>query len=79
MIVGRVTVTGIAARDVPFGEHALDVRVEKGDEIGVFHLGSTAVMLTQRSAALRWTVSEGAVRFGERIAMSDAHSSKGPG
>jgi phosphatidylserine decarboxylase len=71
MIVGRVTVTGIPARDVPLGEHELDVRVDKGDEIGVFHLGSTAVMLTEKAAAARWTASEGAVRMGERIATSD--------
>ncbi len=71
MIVGRVTVTGIAARDVPFGEHTLNVPVRKGDEIGVFHLGSTAVMLVEKSAVARWTASEGAVRLGERIATSD--------
>jgi phosphatidylserine decarboxylase len=74
MIVGRVTVTGIAARDVPFGVHALDVHVEKGEEIGVFHLGSTVVMFTEKGAAARWTASEGAVRIGERIAMNDAPS-----
>jgi phosphatidylserine decarboxylase len=72
MIVGRVTVTGIAARDVPFGEHLLDIGVKKGDEIGVFHLGSTAVMLTEKGAAARWTTEEGAVRLGERIATCDA-------
>jgi phosphatidylserine decarboxylase len=74
MIVGRVTVTGVAARDVPLGEHALDVRVEKGDEIGVFHLGSTAVMLVEKGAAARWSASEGGIRFGERIATSDTPS-----
>src|ERR1039457_424755 len=50
MIVGRITVTGIAARDVPLGEHRLDVPVDKGEELGVFHLGSTAVVLIERAA-----------------------------
>jgi phosphatidylserine decarboxylase len=68
MIVGRVTVTGISARDVPLGEHMLDAPVEKGDQIGVFHLGSTAIMLLEKSASACWTVTCGAVRFGERIA-----------
>ena len=70
MIVGRITVTGIAARDVPLGEHRLDVPVDKGQEIGVFHLGSTAVVLVEEAARAEWTLSEGPVRFGERIAMS---------
>jgi phosphatidylserine decarboxylase len=78
MIVGRITVTGIATRDVPLGDHTLDVGVEKGDEIGVFHLGSTAVMLTEARAAARWTASEGPVRLGERIAEK-ALTPEGPG
>jgi phosphatidylserine decarboxylase len=70
MIVGRITVTGIAARDVPFGDHLLNVPVEKGGEIGVFHLGSTAVVLFPKEASAEWTASEGPVRLGERIAVS---------
>jgi phosphatidylserine decarboxylase len=70
MIVGRITVTGIAARDVPLGEHELDVPIDKGEEIGVFHLGSTAVVLVEKAARAEWTLSEGPVRFGERIAVS---------
>jgi phosphatidylserine decarboxylase len=70
MIVGRITVRGFAARDIPFGEHTLDEPVEKGGEIGVFHLGSTAVVLFPREASAEWSVSEGPVRFGERIAIS---------
>jgi phosphatidylserine decarboxylase len=65
-------VTGIAARDVPLGDHRIDVRVDKGGEIGAFHLGSTAVVLLERAAAAEWTLSEGPVRFGERIAVSAA-------
>jgi phosphatidylserine decarboxylase len=74
MIVGRITVTGIAARDVPLGDHELDVPIDKGEEIGVFHLGSTAVVLVEKAARAEWTLSEGPVRFGERIAVSAART-----
>jgi len=70
MIVGRITVSGIAARDVPIGDHRLDMLVEKGDEIGAFHLGSTAVILVPKEAAASFSIAEGPVRFGERIAVS---------
>jgi phosphatidylserine decarboxylase len=75
MIVGRITVSSIAARDVPIGEHRLDLPVEKGDEIGAFHLGSTAVILVPKEAAASFTIAEGSVRFGERIAVSRAAAS----
>ena len=70
MIVGRITVTGIDARDVPFGDHRFDppLHVERGGELGVFHLGSTAVVLLEKAAAGRWLVDEGAVRFGQALA-----------
>ena len=70
MIVGRITVTGIDARDVPFGDRHFDppLRVERGGEIGMFHLGSTAVVLLEKKAAGRWLVDEGAVRFGQALA-----------
>jgi phosphatidylserine decarboxylase len=72
MIVGRITVTGIEARDVPLGTHRLDLPIDKGEEIGVFHLGSTAVVLVERAARAEWTLPPGPVRFGERIAMTSA-------
>jgi phosphatidylserine decarboxylase len=74
MIVGRITVSGIAARDVPLGDHSLDLPVERGNEIGMFHLGSTAVVLLPKSAGATWIASEGPVRFGERIALGQAAS-----
>jgi phosphatidylserine decarboxylase len=79
MIVGRITVSGIAARDVPLGDHLLDAPVEKGAEIGAFHLGSTAVVLLPKGAGATWTVSEGPVRFGERIAVSHPVPLRGVG
>jgi phosphatidylserine decarboxylase len=49
VIVGRISVRGIPGRDVPPGEHMLNppLGVNKGDEIGVFHLGSTVVLLLE--------------------------------
>jgi len=73
IVVGRITVTGIDAHDVPLGTHALDVRVAKGDEIGIFHLGSTAVVFLEAKARARFTAQEGAVRLGERIAIGAQH------
>jgi len=69
MIVGRVTTIGIHQRDVAIGDHEFDppLVVDRGEEIGVFHLGSTAVVLVETSAASRWLVNEGPVRFGEPI------------
>jgi phosphatidylserine decarboxylase len=76
MIVGRITVSGIDERDVPLGVQRFDPprRVARGDEIGVFHLGSTAVVLTEERAAGEWLLGEGAVRYG--TAMLRAKSAK---
>ena len=70
MVVGRITVTGIDARDVPFGAHEISpgLDVERGDEIGIFRLGSTAVVFFEPDVVSRWLVSEGPVRFGQPFA-----------
>ena len=68
MVVGRITVTGIHARDVPFGVHDVRIPIGRGDEIGQFHLGSTAVVLLEDSALERWLAPEGAVRYGQAVA-----------
>jgi phosphatidylserine decarboxylase len=71
MVVGRITVTGIDSRDVPFGPHELSppVRVGRGDEIGIFRLGSTAVVFFEPGVVSRWLVGEGPVRFGQPFAL----------
>lgn len=84
MVVGRITVTGIDARDVPFGLHPFDppLAVVRGDEIGIFRLGSTAVVFFEPKAAVRWLVSEGPIRFGQplaRVGDADANGSGGRG
>lgn len=72
MVVGRITVTGIDARDVPVGDHSLSppAAVARGDEIGIFRLGSTAVIFFERGVVDRWLVGEGPVRFGQPFAAT---------
>jgi phosphatidylserine decarboxylase len=69
MIVGRITVTGIDRRDVPYGTHVLSPppSLVRGDEIGIFHLGSTAVIFVEKGAAAPWGRGVGPVRMGERL------------
>ncbi len=64
IVVGRITVTGIDAWDVPIGTHDLSLHVSRGDELGIFHLGSTAVVLFERGCFDRWLSAEGPIRFG---------------
>jgi phosphatidylserine decarboxylase len=74
IVVGRITVNAVEAHDVPNGTHRFDppLRVARGDEIGVFHLGSTAVVFLEPRAHVRWDGREGMVKFGQRIATVGA-------
>lgn len=67
MIVGRISVTGIDARDVPIGTRVLEppLRVRRGDEIGIFRLGSTAVVFVEPGAWPEFTLPLGSVRVGQ--------------
>jgi phosphatidylserine decarboxylase len=69
MIVGRITTIGSDARDVPLGDLTFDppLRVERGDELGIFHLGSTVVVLTEAPAAGEWLAEQGPVRYGQAL------------
>jgi phosphatidylserine decarboxylase len=69
MIVGRITTIGSSERDLPAGDHAFDppLRVRRGEEIGVFHLGSTAVVLSEGRGSVRWFAREGQVRVGQAV------------
>jgi len=70
MVVGRITVSGLDARDVPEGVHAYEppLEVARGEEIGIFRLGSTAVLFFEPGVVDRWLVEEGPVRFGQPLA-----------
>jgi phosphatidylserine decarboxylase len=67
VIVGRITVTGIDASDVPPGEHRFDParEVMRGDELGIFHLGSTVVLLLEPGVSV--TRQLGKIRYGDSL------------
>ncbi|NUQ77555.1 MAG: phosphatidylserine decarboxylase [Polyangiaceae bacterium] len=69
MIVGRVSVSVIDARDVPIGTHRIDPPkpVARGEEIGIFRLGSTAVVFVEKGVAPPWTRKPGPVLYGEPL------------
>lgn len=66
-IVGRISVTMIPEPAAPIGETRLasPYRVEKGGEIGMFHLGSTAVVLVEPGVHIARSL--GTVRMGESL------------
>jgi phosphatidylserine decarboxylase len=78
MVVGRITVTGIPDRDVPLGTIEMPpLAVERGDEIGIFRLGSTAVVFFEPGAVSKWLVDEGPLRFGQPLAAHTAPAVNG--
>jgi phosphatidylserine decarboxylase len=70
IIVGRITVSAVAGQDVPLGDHVLSPPklVKKGEEIGIFHLGSTAIVFVERGCAARFARATGPVRLGQSLA-----------
>ena len=71
IVVGRITVAGVDARDVPLGHHRLEpgLQVARGDEIGIFHLGSTVVLFME-PAAFRFVAAEGSILYGQALSRS---------
>ena len=65
VIVGRIPVTGVDAPDVPPGLHAVGLPIARGGEIGVFHLGSTVVLLLEPGISVSRPL--GRVRYGESL------------
>lgn len=65
VIVGRITVTGIDAPDVPPGVHTLGHPITRGGEVGAFHLGSTVVVLLEPGISVSRPL--GRVRYGESL------------
>jgi phosphatidylserine decarboxylase len=66
-IVGRISVTALPGPAVPPGTHAIEpgLPVARGDELGMFHLGSTAVVLFEPGPTL--TRPTGVVRLGQSL------------
>jgi phosphatidylserine decarboxylase len=66
-IVGRISVVALPAPAVPPGNTVIEpaYAVARGDEIGMFHLGSTAVVLLEPGQTL--TRAIGVVRMGQSL------------
>ena len=71
MVVGRITVSMVAGRDVPIGIHRVvpPYDLKRGDEIGAFHIGSTAVVLAGPQAPA-WQRAPGLIRVGQSLARN---------
>jgi phosphatidylserine decarboxylase len=70
MIVGRMTVVGIDQPDVQ-GEHfPRNLTIERGDELGKFHLGSTVVFAVGPDHFDGFVRSAGEVTYGQALAVA---------
>lgn len=69
IVVGRISVRALPAYDVPLGDHEIEpaMAVAQGDEIGTFHLGSTAIVFVEKSASPPWNRPLGPVRLGQAL------------
>lgn len=67
IIVGRITVTVLGGTDTRPGVYPIEpaVAVAPGDEIGVFHLGSTAVVFVEPGTTL--SRDPGPIRYGQAL------------
>jgi phosphatidylserine decarboxylase len=67
IIVGRITVTALGGADTRPGVYPIEppASLERGDEIGVFHLGSTAVLFVEPGADL--SRDPGPIRYGQAL------------
>jgi phosphatidylserine decarboxylase len=70
IIVGRITVSALSGSDVPLGDHRIEpaLPVQKGEEIGIFHLGSTAIVFAERGVTAPFGRAVGPVRLGQSLA-----------
>jgi len=70
VIVGRITATVLPHPDVPEGLHPIEPArpVEKGGEIGIFHLGSTVVLLLEPGVSI--ARGTGPVLLGESLLVA---------
>lgn len=72
LIVGRIAVNAFGDYDLSTGQHDLGagLRIQRGDEIGSFHLGSTVVLLVQPGVTI--CALEGKVRYGQSLIRGSA-------
>jgi phosphatidylserine decarboxylase len=69
MIVGRITVKVLPGHDVAPGVYLLDPprSVSKGEEIGVFHIGSTAIVFVEPDVTAPFRRAAGPVQLGQSL------------
>jgi phosphatidylserine decarboxylase len=69
LIVGKITANALGDRDVEPGVHDLGagIDLQKGDEVGAFHLGSTVVLLVAPGISL--APCDSWVRYGQSLAV----------
>lgn len=79
IVVGRITVTGFPERDVPFGEFERDIPLSRGEELGMFHLGSTAVVFVERQAVTDFAAERGPIQFGRALMVPSERLDNGTG
>jgi phosphatidylserine decarboxylase len=67
MIVGRITVRALRGQDTPLGVHRIEpaLAVWRGEELGMFHLGSTVVVLAGKGVA--FSRRPGPVLYGDSL------------
>ena len=67
MIVGRITVRALGGQDTPLGVHRIEppLALSRGDEVGMFHLGSTVVLLAGKGVA--FSRRPGPVLYGDSL------------
>ncbi|MFO0666322.1 MAG: archaetidylserine decarboxylase [Polyangiaceae bacterium] len=67
IVVGRITATGFSEPDVPVGDHATNIPIGCGEELGVFHLGSTVVLFVEKGAFRGWLAEKGTITLGSAL------------
>jgi len=73
MIVGRITLGCVDGHDVPLGDHRFEDAprpIARGEELGMFHLGSTAVVFLEPKAVEKWCAGEGPILYGQPLARA---------
>lgn len=74
LVVGRISASAVDAADVPVGEHRFTApqSYARGDELGIFHLGSTVVLFTEKGAVSGFD----GFSAGQKVRMGEAMTTR---
>lgn len=69
IVVGRISTRAVPGYDVPLGTHVIEpaMPVAQGDELGTFHLGSTAIVFVEKEASPAWQRPLGPILLGQSL------------